>query len=136
MVDTGAERARRARQHGKGDHSLCKIGRCAEITPKAEAAAREPGRVELATRAYVGALPYRGDDPRVLIGELAVALATRIDTTNALPAAVKELRLLLRDLAELPNGPAGPVDEVRLDSALRMMDAIIDAQLASQTAPA
>jgi hypothetical protein len=56
---------------------------------------------------------------------IAVRLAQRVDETGALPAAVRELRVLLVQLVEVPNGPAGVVDEIRLRSAQRRLDSIL-----------
>lgn len=149
MSSPDAERMRRVRRHNKGDHDLCTVKTCATVREEAAdaiAAATMPelpeagvggsslgaipaegaaGPIELAVRAYVGALPYRGNDPRALLCLIAVQLAKRVDETGAVPAAVRELRVLLMQLTESPNGPAGPVDEARLRSAQRTLDAII-----------
>jgi hypothetical protein len=76
-------------------------------------------------RAFVDALPYPDGDPRHLLGELAVLIARRVDEDGAVPAAVRELRTLLVQLAEAPNGPAGFVDEGRLRRAQRRLDGIL-----------
>jgi hypothetical protein len=38
---------------------------------------------------------------------------------------VRELRVLLVQLTEIPNGPSGVVDEVRLRAAQRKLDNIL-----------
>lgn len=86
---------------------------------------RAPGGIETAVTAFVASLPYQVPDPRALLAQIAVRLAQRVDETGALPAAVRELRVLLVQLTEVPNGPAGVVDEVRLRSAQRKLDAIL-----------
>lgn len=148
-----AESQRRRRRHRAGDHSLCDAARCAALSGArvpsgtdptgqapivAQAASgaagdavaappgpREPGGIEVAVQAYVESLPYRAGDPRALLAQIAVRLAQRVDETGALPAAVRELRVLLVQLAEIPNGPAGFVDEVRLRRAQRRLDVLI-----------
>lgn len=145
MSSSDAERMRRVRAHKRGDHSLCTGKTCPTVREEAAAAivaesASQPdqapmtsipppsvdaGQIELAVRAYVAALPYRGNDPRALLCLIAVQLARRVDETGAVPAAVRELRVLLQQLTEQPNGPAGPVDELRLKAAQRTLDAII-----------
>lgn len=86
---------------------------------------RAPGGIETAVTAFVASLPYQVPDPRALLAQIAVRLAQRVDETGALPAAVRELRVLLVQLTEVPNGPAGVVDEVRLRSAQRRLDNIL-----------
>ncbi len=135
-----AQRMRRVRAHKKGDHSLCTPKTCPEamaagaavVAPPApvqagasDGEARTPGGIETAVRAFVETLPYREPDPRALLGHIAVRLAQRVDETGALPAAVRELRVLLVQLTEVPSGPAGPVDEVRLRAAQRRLDSIL-----------
>jgi len=142
MAGTDAERMRRVRRHNKGDHSMCTAKTCTEV--RADAATMlaasvvpsapvvpGPGRegaagpIQAAVTAFVDALPYQEGDPRRLLCLIAVQLARRVDETGAVPAAVAELRKLLMQLTEVPNGPAGPVDEIRLRSAQRQLDAII-----------
>jgi hypothetical protein len=143
MADTPAERMRRSRLHKRGDHSLCLARSCPEVgvftaaavnattpaavpTPAPEVdGERRPGGIETAVVAFVASLPYRDPDPRALLGMIAVRLAQRVDETGALPAAVRELRVLLVQLVEVPNGPSGVVDEIRLRSAQRRLDSIL-----------
>jgi len=135
MADSDAVRARRARQHKQGDHSLCVPARCefagalaAAATPAAAVMPppdRIAGGIETAVVAFVDTLPFKPPDPRALLAQIAVRLAQRVDESGALPAAVRELRVLLAQLVEVPNGPAGPVDETRLRSAVRRLDTIL-----------
>jgi hypothetical protein len=89
------------------------------------AAERIPGGIEAMVQAFVDALPYREPDPRALLAQIAVRLAQRVDETGALPAAVRELRVLLVQLTEIPNQPPGPVDEFRLQRAQRRLDNLL-----------
>ena len=84
-----------------------------------------PGELEELTQAFVDSLPYAEGDPRRLLGAIAVKLAARVDKEGAVPAAVRELRTMLVQLVEAPNGPAGPVDEGRLRRAQRRFDALL-----------
>jgi hypothetical protein len=142
--DPPALRAKRYRQHKQGDHSLCLAGRCEALggasratqtvmitpslavdVPNAGDFAGNVGRIEELTKQFVKTLPYQPDDPRHLLGQLAVELARRIDSEGAVPAAVGQLRLLLMQLAEVPNGPSGAVDELRVRHHQRQLDAML-----------
>lgn len=79
----------------------------------------------MAVRAYVEALPYVDGDPRKILGDIAVQLARRVDESGALPAAVRELRVLLMQIAEVPNGAPGRVDEMRLRRSQRRLDGLL-----------
>jgi hypothetical protein len=150
MADTGAERSRRARKHKAGDHAGCDPKRCREARADVELApvpsssgvrpvmalpslpdddqgddAPQRGGIELSVEAYVTALGFAEGDPRAILGEIAVRLAKRVDESGALPAAVRELRVLLAQISEDPAGPAGKVDEVRLQRAHRRLDQLI-----------
>lgn len=144
MADiTNAERQRRYRArkkaHEAGDHSLCDASRCQPVTPSVAAVTAEPEPVvtaapdadndqdgiETVVRAYVESLGHPAGDPRAILGEVAIRLARRVDQSGALPAAVRELRVLLAQLAENPNGPSGMVDEVRVRRAQRRLDALL-----------
>src|SRR6266542_2026255 len=140
MPDSSAERKRRSRAHGRGDHSLCLVERCrdalaspepdvTELLPDAPAqpiglADEFRGGIEVAVQAYVESLGYAQGDPRSILGTIAIRLAKRVDDSGAVPAAVRELRVLLAQLTEVPNGPAGQVDEIRVQRALRRLDAL------------
>jgi hypothetical protein len=93
--------------------------------PGPVAGEREPGQIERMARAYVDALPYGPNDPRRMQAELAVAVARRVDQDGAVPAAVRELRTLIGQLIDVPNQPAGEVDELRLRRAQRRFDSIL-----------
>jgi hypothetical protein len=86
-----------------------------------------PGGIEQAVTAFVETLAFQAGDPRAILGTIAVRLAKRVDDSGALPAAVRELRVLLAQIAEVPSGPAGPVDEVRVQRAQRRLDQLIAA---------
>ncbi|HEY9414181.1 MAG TPA: hypothetical protein VIQ30_05440 [Pseudonocardia sp.] len=83
------------------------------------------GRIEALAQEFVESLPHGPDDPRHLLGQLAIELARRIDDEGAVPAAVGQLRILLMQLAEVPNGPAGVVDEMRVRHHQRQLDALL-----------
>ena len=150
MADSGAVRARRARQHAQGDHTMCLPARCeyagtpGAIPPESSRApngrlprawapvaaapadpTRAPGLIEQAVVAFVDTLPYRPPDARALMAIIAVRLAQRVDETGALPAAVRELRVLLAQLVETPKAPVDSVDEARLRAAQRKLDIIL-----------
>jgi hypothetical protein len=90
-----------------------------------EVDAYQPGGIETAVIAFVEALPYQAPDPRALLAQIAIKLARRVDLTGAVPAAVRELRVMLVQLVEVPNGPHGFVDEQRLRAAQRRLDATV-----------
>jgi len=94
----------------------------------ADAAERAPGGIELAVTAFVEALPYRDGDPRFLLAQIAVRLAQRVDETGAMPAAVRELRVMLMQLTEVPDQVSGPLDVHRLRRAQHRLDALLAGQ--------
>jgi hypothetical protein len=142
---SAAERQRRSRKHKAGDHSSCDPKRCdalapasADVTPAVTTPPVTPsvtpppadeaaGGIETATTAYVQTLQLAPGDPRAILGQIAVQLAKRVDGSGALPAAVRELRVLLAQLAEVPGQPAGPVDELRVRRAQRRLDQMLAA---------
>jgi len=89
------------------------------------AAERVPGGIETATSAFVETLGFAAGDPRRLLGRIAVLLAQRVDESGALPAAVRELRVLLAQLAEAPSGPVGRLDDLQVRRAQRRLDQIL-----------
>lgn len=88
---------------------------------------RSRAGIETATAAFVATLRFPKGDPRELLGQIAVRLARRVDETGALPAAVRELRVLLAQLAEVPGRESGPVDELQARRAQRRLDQILAA---------
>lgn len=106
-----------------------KASAAVKAEPVTTAAPAEPpdgdGPLAAMARAMVDSLPYAASDPRRLIGELAVALGRKLDADGAAPPAVRELRTLLMQIIEVPNQPAGFVDEIRLRRAHRRLDAIL-----------
>lgn len=144
MADSAAERQRRARAHKRGKHDLCDPDRCRDArlagVPAKSALTPEPappgpapedvenvpsGGIQVAVAAYVASLGYPAGDPRSILGEIAVRLAKRVDDSGALPAAVRELRVLLAQIGDVPNGQAGPVDELRLQREQRRIAALL-----------
>lgn len=142
MADSAAERQRRHRAHKRDDHSLCDPATCREARlegrterpalpqpePKPQPSDIEDvpaGGIEVAVEAYVDSLRFKAGDPRAILGTIAVRLAKRVDDSGALPAAVRELRVLLAQIGEVPNGPAGVVDEVRLQREGRRIEALL-----------
>lgn len=81
--------------------------------------------IETVVRAYVQSLGHAAGDPRAILGEIAIRLARRVDKSGALPAAVRELRVLLAQLADNPTGPSGKVDDIRVQRAQRRLDALL-----------
>lgn len=149
MADSPALRVKRSRFHKAGDHSLCRPDHCPDapqpdptIKPDPPAV-EEPedrdeldlapaidlvgGRIESITRALVDSLPYEPGDPRYILGQVAIELAKRIDDDGAVPASVRELRVLLTQLVEIPDQQAGPVDTSRLQRAQRRLDGLLAA---------
>lgn len=94
----------------------------ADPEPQVPEIERLPGGIEQAVLAFVATLPYAALDPRALLAQICIRLAQRVDETGAMPAAVRELRVMLMQLTEVPNSPAGPVDEARLKRAQRKLD--------------
>ena len=86
---------------------------------------RSPGGIEMATAAFVEMLGFASGDSRSLLGQIAVRLAQRVDDSGALPAAVRELRVLLGQLAEAPSGPSGRLDDLQVRRAQRRLDQIL-----------
>ncbi len=72
-----------------------------------------PGVVEVAVAALVDELGYPSDDPRHVIGILALQLANAVDGQPANVVLSRELRLCLAHLSDQPNEPPGAVDEIR-----------------------
>lgn len=98
----------------------------ASAAPAAEVV--EPGpedSIEAAVRAFVAQLPRYGPaDPRGLMATIVVRTAAQLDQAGPnMPAALlRELRTWLMQLAEVPNGPSGVVDEIRVRRAQSTLD--------------
>jgi hypothetical protein len=86
---------------------------------------RIPGGIEQAVEAFIETLGFVPPDPRALLARICVRVAQRVDETGAMPAAVRELRTMLAQIAEIPNQAPGPVDDVRLQRALRRLDNVL-----------
>lgn len=147
-MSSAAERQRRSRAHRKGDHSLCDPARCdgsgvvtaegsvttpvpSHVTELQVAAPTdpdaEPGEIEIEVRTFVAGLKFADGDPRRVLGSIAVQLGRRVDQTGAAPAAIRELRVLLAQISELPEAEAGPVDGTRARRAARRIGTILTA---------
>lgn len=154
---TPAERQRRSRAHKRGDHGLCDPKRCkGDVTPADrdsvtpiraargvtravpapavvpdgvddERTEREPGEIEAETAAFVAQLNFPEGDPRRIIGRITVKLARRIDEGGAHASAIQQFRVLLMQLAEVPDQPAGPLDGTRARRAVRRVDRLLQA---------
>jgi hypothetical protein len=77
-----------------------------------------------ATAETVAALEYPPEDPRAIIGLVALKLAEAFDE-NPTPALARELRQSLEFLTVAPNEPAGVVDELRARRLVRRVDGLI-----------
>lgn len=148
---TPAERKRRSRAHGKGDHSLCDLERCDGVTPApaaakpvtpvtpppvtggAEEPARTPGEIEAEVAEFVGSLRFDQGDPRRILSSIAVKLARKVDDAASNASAVKQLTVLLGQLAEQPELPPGPLDGIRAKQATRRIGNLLAQQKAAGT---
>lgn len=88
-----------------------------------------PGDIEKATIQYVASFQFADGDQRRLLGLICIRLARRIDETGALAAAVKELRAMLFQIAEIPNEKPGQVDEARLRRQANQLGDLLGAML-------
>lgn len=86
----------------------------------------EPGEIETEVRAFVADLKFEDNDPRRILGRIAVRLAKRVDETGAAPAAIRELRVLLAQISEVPDQPAGPLDATRARRASRRIGTLLN----------
>lgn len=86
-----------------------------------------PGEIEVEVRSFVDGLKFVDGDPRRILGSIAVQLGRRVDQTGAAPAAIRELRVLLAQISELPEAEAGPVDGTRARRAVRRISTILTA---------
>lgn len=90
-------------------------------------AGRDLGEIEAETQAFVDRLDFPDTDPRSIIGRIAVKLARRVDDGGANTSAIREFRVLLMQLAEVPDQPAGPLDGQRARRAVRRIDQLLRA---------
>lgn len=151
---TAAERKRRSRAHQAGDHSLCdsaNAAKCAEVDASRVTADVTPSRapkrvtpvapvsappvvvdqadndIETEVQEFVDTLlkNFPEGDPRRILCRIAVKLARRVDETGAAPAAIQQLRVLLMQIAEVPEQAAGPLDGTRARRAVRRLDQLL-----------
>lgn len=102
------------------------------VTPKPQVTApaekpKKPGEIEVEVSTFVASLKFPEGDPRRVLGSIAVKLARHIDHDGAEPAAVRELRVLLAQISEMPEQEAGPVDGTRARRASRRIGTILTA---------
>jgi hypothetical protein len=88
---------------------------------------KKAGEVEVEVSTFVASLKFPDGDPRRVLGSIAVKLARHIDLDGAEPAAVRELRVLLAQISEMPEQEAGPVDGTRARRATRRIGTILTA---------
>jgi hypothetical protein len=153
MPLTGAERQRRSRRHRAGDHSLCdETADCRRdggdiadqpvtvTPPPAETPSppdapepvdelpttADPGDIETEVRDFVAQLlpKFPAGDPRRILCTIVVKLARRVDESGAAPAAIQQLRVMLMQIAEVPDQPAGPLDAARAQRAARRIGSL------------
>jgi hypothetical protein len=124
MADSGAERARRARRHKAGDHSLCSPGRCPELsqpepanTVRAGAGLPDvpPPDVAAAVREDIEALPPKLRRDSRAAAALFLAGLMRDATPRDAATIWDRVRSTLAELraaAAAAPGEADPVDEL------------------------
>jgi hypothetical protein len=129
--DDAKVRARRARAHKRGDHSLCHPERCKEI-PRSDSwdegdEPELPEAITAAVRAHLEALAYPEDDPRHVMGLVAMRLARAIDQAAVpRPEVVRELRLALAQMADAPTELPTKVDELRAARLRKHAEQLLD----------
>ncbi len=115
--DSAALRARRARRHKAGDHSLCSRARC---SARRGVAAQEPSprpAVPVSGSGVSGAVAemLAADEPdqRAVLAQVALRLAGEIDAPELSAPVVRELRLVLAQLCgREPGRTDDSLDEV------------------------
>lgn len=107
--DPPALRKRRQRAHKRGDHSLCKPGRCPEVVSR--------GPIEASLARHLEGIDTSDGDLSEVMATLARRLAAQLDTHMS-AAGARELRATLELLREL-QGEAG--DARSRDAAERML---------------
>jgi hypothetical protein len=88
---------------------------------------KKAGEVEVEVSTFVASLKFPDGDPRRVLGSIAIRLARRVDQSGAAPAAIRELRVLLAQISEVPDAPAGPLDRSRAQRATRRIDTLLAA---------
>lgn len=130
MADSDVVRARRRRQHVRGDHRECG-STCTAKRAAAAAAVPQQSTVTAAVDLFaeaVGAWPE--DDPRRIELALARLLASRLDNAEGDWRSGEYLVGLMRTLAVDPEQPADVVDEIRAKGAAKEIERL------TRTAPA
>jgi hypothetical protein len=122
---TAAARKRRQRAHHRGDHTLCLPDRCPQAADAHAAEPSPPGQLAHAVRKVVTALGFAEDDPRLAMGELAAVVAGQIESEGAKAPLVRELRVLLGQIAEQPGESWDGTDEIRLRRAQRVLENLL-----------
>ncbi|WFE41941.1 hypothetical protein [Micromonospora sp. WMMD998] len=89
-------------------------------------AAADPGDIEAEVRDFVDQLlpKFPAGDPRRILCSIVVKLARRVDESGAAPAAIQQLRVMLMQIAEVPDQPAGPLDAARAQRAARRIGSL------------
>lgn len=86
----------------------------------------DPGDIEAEVREFVTKLlpNFPAGDPRRILCSIVVKLAHRVDESGAAPAAIQQLRVMLMQIAEVPDQPAGPLDGARAQRAARRIGSL------------
>jgi hypothetical protein len=131
MADSDALRARRARLHRHGDHSLCLAQRCTAAEVRTTLRLPEDpdpgaGPVEASLRVYAEALHLPADDARAPMVQVAIRLGQAIDAGQNLSAASGQLHQLVRWMGEF-QAKADQLDGIRTRVALKQVDSVLRA---------
>ncbi len=130
MADSPAERARRSRAHGRGDHSLCKPGRCPGAGPRLAVVDAEPppraGELEHQLLVYADTLPVSAGDPRLVLVKAALKLAAAIDANcgRDLAPLTRELRILIGHMSEF-EAQADELEKIQSRRAQRRVQMLL-----------
>lgn len=98
----------------------------AEQVDEVEPESGEAGEIEAEVRDFVDQLlpKFPAGDPRRILCSIVVKLARRVDESGAAPAAIQQLRVMLMQIAEVPDQPAGPLDAARAQRAARRIGSL------------